>query len=120
MRKAVKHIIFILFLSLSGYIIYLKTPYSADELNSPYNNAKIKLVVHERKPFWAVSFTYEPVVHYYEIIFNNKKIAKEDGYCWECINHNIIDVKWFKDSVKITFEVHYEGYDTIQKTYYFQ
>ncbi|MNJ90812.1 hypothetical protein D3C87_84520 [compost metagenome] len=97
--------------------IYSKIPSTTYISKSPYQNASIR-IKREKHPFYFFSITPEPTDSYYEIVYQRKVIAIESVHCVECNGYNIIDTKWYKDSVKVTYETSLVK-DTIEKTYFF-
>lgn len=77
------------------------------------------LELKEKKNILLFSITPEPTDSYYEIVYQKKVIATESVYCIECNGYNIIDTKWYRDSVKVTYETSLVK-DTIEKTYSFK
>ena len=85
------------------YHIYLSTPYTTKTYISPYKKAKIKVVKKSRNAFFA--YNVGPVDSYYEIVSNNKIIERVDSYFAGAPGGIILNVKWYKDSVVVTYEV---------------
>lgn len=108
----------ILILSVT-YLAYLHIPITKNVFKSKYNNAEIKVIEDNRKPFYFFSLRSIPNDSHYEIIYKGNVIAKEDRICFECLNHYILSIKWYPDSVNVLYETSYEKRDTIEVTYRF-
>lgn len=103
---------------IGSYFIYLKLPWVAGKIISPYGNAKIERVVYGHNLFFAVNV--DPPASEHQIFHENKLIAKENEYCYECGRTSIEDIKWFRDSVLITYRTRYDNLDTSKvETYRF-
>lgn len=115
--RIIKYVIFLFLGIIISGLIYSNIPLTTYISQSPYQNASIRLK-EEKHPFYFFSLTPEPANSYYEIVYQRKVIATEPVHCIECNGYNIIDTKWYKDSVKVTYETSYVK-DTIEKTYFF-
>lgn len=102
--------IVILFIAIN---IYLSIPQLTRVYNSPYKNTVIK---RYDLPEFLFFYNMYPK-SYYKIYIHRKLIAKVDANCFECLEHNILNIRWYKDSVNVKYEIHYEKYDTINITY---
>ena len=115
--RIIRYIIFLFLGIIAIMLIYSKIPSTTYISKSPYQNASIRLK-EEKHPFYFFSITSEPTDSYYEIVHQRKVIATESVHCIECNGYNIIDTKWYRDSVKVIYETSYSK-DTIEKTYSF-
>jgi hypothetical protein len=112
-------IIFLIFFGLIfGYYIYLHIPYTNYVIKSPYGNASIQEIIEERQILGA--FNNGGSDSHIEIMHNGNEIGRVKSNCWECLKHNIIDIKWYIDSVNVTYETSYEGRDTLEVVYSFE
>ncbi len=104
--------IFILFLSICFvYFIYVNIPYVYYTQKSPFKNAELKSVYLRKRVFWEFSLgSSDPLSSEYQLFYDGNKIysfigcEEKDFYC-----RYVINVNWYQDSVKIIYEVVYEG-----------
>ena len=112
--RLVKGLFLAICVVIIAVLIYVHFPRIYEVRYSPFGNARIE-TIYPKRSFWLFSFQDS----HYKIIYKGKKIAKVNRYCYECLIHEIIDVKWYRDSSVVTYETSYEGRDTINVTYNF-
>lgn len=100
------------------YYLYLITPYTIKVYESPYKNAKIKVVNKGRNIFFA--YNVGPVDSHYDIVYDNCLIERIGRYSIGSTDNNILNITWYKDSVAVLYKkTDINTHDTISVTYKF-
>ena len=89
---------------MSGYL-YIKTPFITETLISPFGNAKIEKIQTERRVFAMPGDGYNN--NYYSLKYSEKEIKKFES-SWDGYRYDLLKIKWYRDSVSLTFNKWYE------------
>lgn len=97
-----KGMLFLSILFLCGYFLYLQLPYPSIVYVSPHGNAEIRKIVKGRNSIFYPLFSPFPEEMYYVVICRGDEIAKVNVECSGCSTHVVLDVIWYRDSVRVS------------------
>ena len=97
-----KGMLFLSILFLCGYFLYLQLPYPSIVYVSPHGNAEIRKIVKGRNSIFYPLFSPFPEEMYYVVICQGDEIAKVNVECSGCSTHVVLDVIWYRDSVRVS------------------